>query len=179
MECHISTYQKINWDNLENLVFSDRNPYYKYCTNFIHVVLPNYIYIYGGGALLMPPQVLASWPKHSEDNHFIIFPSFPFSKLEFQQSISMETAIPWSKYTRRDIVYDEDGCMIRKKKQDNYHPVLLCWQFSNVVFCIPVQGKAVKFDKLTSKKRESVIILAILSSFSEKTHRLTMLLIKF
>lgn len=83
----------------------------------------------------------------------IIFPSFPFSKLEFKPSIFMETAVLWSKYTCRDIVCDKDDCIIRKKKQDNYHPVLLCWQFSNVVFCIPVQGKAVKFDKLTSKKR--------------------------
>ena len=104
----------------------------------------------GGGD---PPQVLASWPKLCEDNYFIIFPSFPFSELEFKPSISMETAILWSKYTCRDIVCDKDDCIIRKKKQDNYHPVLLCWQFSNVVFCIPVQGKAVKFDKLTSKKR--------------------------
>ena len=40
------------------------------------------------------------------------------------------------------------------KKSSNYHPVLLRWQFSNMIFCIPVNGKTVKFDKLTNKAKK-------------------------
>ena len=41
------------------------------------------------------------------------------------------------------------------KKSSNYHPVLLRWQFSNMIFCIPVNGKTVKFDKLTNKAKKN------------------------
>ena len=51
----------------------------------------------------------------------------------------------------------------------NYHPVLLRWQISNMIFCIPVNGKTVKFDKLTNKPekiRKSVVVSCSLKNKS-------------
>ena len=66
-------------------------------------------------------------------------------------------------------ISNSDTLWSRNHLMSNYHPVLLRWQISNMIFCIPVNGKTVKSDKLTNKPekiRKSVVVSCSLKNKS-------------